>query len=138
MNNARFSWILVVGDLLVLLVFVAIGRSSHALSMADLTAGLMTALPFVAGWFAVAPWLGLYNPNINRSMKQLLPRLAATWIIAVPLGHVLRALLLGRSIPAGIPFTFVLVSLGFIGVAMLLWRAGYTWWQQRQVSEAAL
>ncbi|GAB4437532.1 MAG: DUF3054 domain-containing protein [Anaerolineae bacterium] len=136
MNNTRFSWILVGGDLLVLLVFVAIGRNSHALSVADISAGLMTALPFVLNWFAIAPWFGLYNPALNRSFRDVLPRLAATWIIAVPVAHVLRALLLGRSIPGGIPFTFVLVSLGFIGLAMLVWRGGYCWWQQRQASEA--
>lgn len=137
MNGTKFSWVLVVGDLLVLLLFVAIGRGSHALSMADISAGLMTALPFVVSWFAVAPWFGLYNPEISRNLPAMLPRLVATWIIAVPVAHVIRALLLGRSIPGGIPLTFVLVSLTFIGVAMLLWRVGYRWWQRRQLGEAA-
>lgn len=137
MNSAKFSWTLILGDLLVLLSFVAIGRSSHALSMVDISAGLITALPFVLSWFAVAPLFGLYNPDLNRHFRQMLPRLATTWIIAVPVAHVIRALLLGRSIPSGIPLTFVLVSLTFIGLAMLLWRATYGWWQRRQVNEAA-
>ena len=137
MHKTNFSWVLIVGDLLVLLSFVAIGRNSHALSLADLSAVLLTALPFVLGWFAIAPWFGLYNAGLNRNLKRMLPRLAATWIIAVPVANIIRAYLLGRPIPGGIAPTFVLVSLGFIGLMMLLWRAGYSWWQQRQLNEAA-
>ena len=137
MGRSKINWILVVGDLLVLLSFVVIGRNSHALSPADLAGGVLTALPFVLSWFMIAPWFGLYKTNINRSFKRMLPRLAATWMLAVPLAHILRALLLGRAIPAGIPLTFVLVSLGYIGVVMVLWRAGYSWWQQRQLGEMA-
>ena len=136
MNWRNFTWILIFGDLLVLLSFVVIGRNSHALSLVDLWAGLMTALPFVLSWFAVAPWFGLYRADISRSFKRLLPRLAATWIIAVPVALVIRAILLGRPIPDGIPVTFALVTLGYIGVVMVLWRGGYCWWQQRQLREA--
>ena len=46
----------IIGDLLVIVSFVSIGRQSHALSTSDLLAGLMTAIPFVGGWFAL--WWG--------------------------------------------------------------------------------
>jgi hypothetical protein len=135
MSRTNLTWVLIIGDLLVLLSFVVIGRSSHALSITDFAASLLTSLPFGLSWFAVAPWFGLYRVEVSRVFRLMLPRLAATWIIAVPLAHVLRALLLGRPIPGGIPLTFVLVSLGYIGLAMLLWRAGFCWWQQQQADE---
>jgi hypothetical protein len=117
--------ILLIGDLLVVLSFVAIGRQSHALSTSDLLAGLMTAIPFVVGWFAIAPWFGLYRVTISTNWRRLLPRLLATWIIAVPLAHVLRAVMLQRPIPAGIALTFVMVSLTYLGVVMLAWRMAF-------------
>lgn len=123
--------VLVAGDLLVILSFVAIGRQSHALSTADLAADLLTALPFVTGWFVVAPWFGLYRAAISTTPAQLLPRLALTWVVAVPVSHILRALLLQRPIPGGIPLTFVLVSLAYLGVVMLVWRLAYVWWANR-------
>lgn len=125
------SAVLVIGDLLVILSFVLIGRQSHALSTSDLAAGLLTALPFVAGWFVAAPWLGLYRVEVSRTMSKLLPRLLITWLIAVPLGHVLRALILQRPIPGGIPVTFVLVSLAYLGVVMTAWRLAYVGWVNR-------
>jgi len=119
------------GDLLVILSFVAIGRQSHALSPADLVAGLTTALPFVAGWLGVAPWFGLYRAEISRTAARLLPRLLPAWLVAVLVGHLLRAVMLQRPIPAGIPITFVLVSLAYLGTVMLVWRLAYIWWMNR-------
>lgn len=124
--------VLVIGDLLVILSFVIIGRQSHALALADVGADLFTALPFVVGWFVVAPWLGLYGATESVTPVKLLPRLLLTWLIAVPLGQILRALLLQRPIPGGIPVTFVLVSLAYLGLVMLAWRLGYLWWANRR------
>jgi hypothetical protein len=137
-NKAKVDYTLIAGDLVVLLSFVLIGRGSHGLSVADMFAGVWTALPFVLSWFLVAPWLGLYSPTINRKFANMLPRLLATWLISVPIAHVVRALLLGRPVPAGIPLTFVLVSLAYIGGVMLVWRSGYIWWQQRKIQKAEL
>jgi hypothetical protein len=129
---------LIVGDLIVLLSFVLIGRGSHGLSVADMFTGIWTALPFVLSWFLIAPWLGLYSPNISLKLSKLLPRLLITWLIAVPVAHVMRALLLGRPIPGGIPLTFVLVSLAYIGVVMLAWRFGYIWWRQQKLQKVKM
>ncbi len=128
--------ILIAGDLLVLLSFVLIGRRNHALSATDIVGALYTAVPFVISWFLVTPWVGIYRADVSQAASKLLPRLLLGWAIAVPLGHVLRALLLGRPIPAGIPLTFVLVSLGYIGLVMLAWRMGYLWWANRQQIKA--
>ena len=131
-NRTKAIVILVTGDLLVLLSFVLIGRQNHALAITNVIATAQTAIPFICGWFLVAPWFGLYKIEISRTFSKLLPRLVAVWLISVPVGHIIRALLLGRPIPAGIPITFVMVSLAYIGVVMLVWRSTYAWWQQRQ------
>lgn len=135
--SSRQSLILAVGDLLVLLSFVLIGRRSHALSTADFFAGLYTALPFVLCWFLVTPWLGLFKRDVASNLSRLLPRLLVGWAIAVPLAHVMRAWLLERPIPQGIPLTFVIVSLSYIGFVMLVWRVGFLWWANRRQRQHA-
>jgi len=123
--------ILLVGDLLVLLSFVWIGRSSHSLAITDIVAGLLTAVPFVISWFAITPWFGIYKPAISRQWRSVAPRLLLAWAIAGPLSLVLRALFLGRPIPAGIIPIFAAVSIGYIGLVALAWRLGYCWWASR-------
>jgi hypothetical protein len=123
---------LIIGDALVLLTFVLIGRRSHAMAATDIMAVLATALPFVVCWFLITPWWGIYRADISLNPAKLWPRLAIGCLTAVPAALVLRALLLGRTLPAGIPLTFGLVSLGYIGGVMLAWRLGYIWWSRRQ------
>jgi FlaA1/EpsC-like NDP-sugar epimerase len=124
--------ILVAGDLLVLLSFVLIGRQNHALAVTNIISTAQTAIPFLFSWFLIAPWFGLYKNEISSVFSKFLPRLLAVWLISIPVAHIIRALLLGRSIPGGIPITFVMVSLVYIGVVMLIWRSIYAWWHQRQ------
>ena len=129
--------ILIIGDLLVLLSFVAIGRRSHSMSIADAGATLMTALPFVISWFLVTPWFGVYKARIYTVWQKLVPRLLLAWVVAGPLALVLRALFLGRSIPAGIMPTFALVSIAYIGVVALIWRLAFMWWVNRKQASTA-
>jgi hypothetical protein len=131
-NRTKAIVILMAGDLLVLLSFVLIGRQNHALAVTNIIATAQTAIPFLFSWFLIAPWFGLYNNEISRVFSKFLPRLVAVWLISVPVAHILRALLLGRPIPDGIPITFVIVSLVYIGAVMLIWRSIYAWWYQPQ------
>jgi hypothetical protein len=120
--------LLVGGDLLVLLIFTWVGRRSHTLPLMDIRAFLMTAAPFMIGWFLIAPWFGLFNANVSQNWRKLAPRLLLAWIIGGPLALILRALLLGRPIPAGIPLSFAVAALTFSTLFMLAWRLGYIWW----------
>jgi hypothetical protein len=124
--------ILVAGDLLVLLSFVLIGRQNHALAVTNIISTAQTAIPFLISWFLIAAWFGLYNDQISTVFSKFLPRLLAVWLVSIPVAHLIRALLLGRPVPGGIPITFVIVSLVYIGVVMLIWRSIYAWWHQRQ------
>ena len=124
--------ILVVGDFLVLLLFAWVGRSSHSLSILDIKAIIVTAAPFMIGWFLVTPWFGLFSADVSQNWRKLVPRLLIAWAIGGSLALVLRALYLGRPIPGGIIPTFALVALGFTTLFMLIWRLAYIWWVNRR------
>lgn len=128
---------LVLGDILAFLIFAALGRRSHG-AAAGLTAlfeVIKTAAPFLLGWFAVAPWLKAYrdersltsNPNEPQQrgplVRAMLKRTTLTWLVACPIGLVLRALFLWR----GIPVSFAIVT--FASTLLILggWRAAFAW-----------
>ena len=123
--------ILIVGDLLVILSFVWIGRSSHSMSLNDVAAGLSTALPFFVSWLLITPWFGIYRSDVAQDWRKLVPRLLLAWAVAGPVALVLRALILGRPVPGGIIPIFAMVSLGYIGLVALGWRLTYIWWVNR-------
>lgn len=126
----KWVW-LVLGDLLVLLLFVWVGRGTHALPGSDVLAALITAAPFVLGWFVVAPWVGLYKTQASQNLAKLLPRLLLAWLIAGPLAALLRAIFLGRPLPEGIIPIFVVVTTGVGFAFFLVWRLVYLWWVNR-------
>ncbi|HMQ51178.1 MAG TPA: DUF3054 domain-containing protein [Anaerolineae bacterium] len=125
-------WLLLVGDLLVILSFVWVGRGSHSLALTDLPAILFTALPFAIAWLGVMPWFGIYRSEIALQRGKLLPRLLGGWLLAGLLAQVLRTFFLGRDLATGIMPTFALISMVYIGLVALLWRLAYIWWVQRQ------
>lgn len=127
--------VLIIGDALVMLLFAWVGRRSHAMSMLDIRAWLIAAAPFIITWFLVTPWFGLFKAEVSQHWRKLLPRLLVAWAIGGPLALVLRALFLGRPIPAGIIPSFALVALGFTTFFMLIWRLGYCWWVGRRASQ---
>lgn len=101
----------VFADLVVVVVFVAIGRSNH--HHGEAVAGLVsTSWPFAAG-LAVGWGTVLFTGRNGRSLRGG----AIPWLATVAIGMVLRVVS-GQ----GTAFAFVLVALGFLGVAMLGWR----------------
>jgi len=87
-------------DLLALLLFSVSGAAFHG---AELGAELVarTSLPLALSWLAVAALVGTYRAA---SWKTL----TVTWITAVPVGLLLRQLLLGRlASPATVQFLVV-------------------------------
>jgi hypothetical protein len=123
--------VLIGGDLLTLLLFTWVGRSSHTLPGSDIIAALMTAAPFVISWFALAPWFGLFQAQISQAWQKFVPRILIVWLIGGPLAGLLRALFLGRPIPEGIIPIFVIITMIVASLFMLIWRLGYNWWVKR-------
>jgi hypothetical protein len=99
-------------DLVVVIIFVAIGRSVHT-DGRSVTGLVSTSWPFVIG-------LGLGSLG-RRSRAETTPTVARgipTVIITVTVGMVLRVLS-GQ----GTALAFIGVALGFLGLGMLGWRA---------------
>jgi peptidoglycan/LPS O-acetylase OafA/YrhL len=102
----------VVLDLCCVMAFVMIGRASH--SEGETIAGIAkTAWPFLlgllVGWVATRGW---------RRPAALVGTGIGIWLVTVTAGMALR-LVSGQ----GTAVTFVLVSLVFLGLVMLGWRA---------------
>lgn len=97
-------------DGVVVLVFAAIGRRSHAESGAVLGV-LATAWPFlagvVAGWLVARGWRRPVTPSTG----------VAVWLAAVVVGMLLRRVVGDGTAPA-----FVAVATVFLGVTLLGWR----------------
>jgi hypothetical protein len=118
--RSQAAWPLVAGDALAFLVFAAIGRHDHGESGA-LVAVVGTALPFFAGWLAVAPWAGVYAQPVRGQPVDLARRTAAGWVAAWPVGLLFRAITLHR----GIPVSFAVVTLLANAVLLISWRTLY-------------
>jgi hypothetical protein len=99
-------------DSVIVLVFVAIGRTAHAdgVTIAGLAS---TAWPFLAGM--AGGWLALAR---GRRDGMALSSGLVVWISTVVLGMVFRVVS-GQ----GTAVAFVFVALGFLGLTMVGWRA---------------
>lgn len=138
--SARPEWLprwelfaLAVGDLVALIVFAAVGGTSHG----TLAAGspvlnvLNTAVPFMAAWLTVGMLLGLYRGRALYPLWRVVALTLLAGIIAGPLGVALRAAWLRRPIAV----TFVVVATAFSTLAMLIWRVLWSrirraWWPE--------
>jgi hypothetical protein len=99
-------------DAAALVVFVLIGLRGHRVTTAE--AFLRTAVPMLAAWFLVA-WLAhTYRRPGWRSLLR-------TWIVAVPLGLVVRTLIVGS--PKGVRIlVFIAVGLAFTLLFLVIGR----------------
>lgn len=110
-------------DLVMVLVFVAIGRAAHAHGLAIV--GLAsTTWPFLAA--LAAGWLTL---AVTRRDGMTLSSGLVVWISTVALGMAFRVIA-GQ----GTAVAFVFVALGFLGLTMLGWRVVVLGIRQRRVA----
>lgn len=119
--------ILILGDILSLALVTIIGFATHGPLSPDLLPRMMTTfLPLLAAWFALAPFLQLFNPQTTQNPRQLWRPIYAM-LIAAPLATLLRALMLnGIILPI---FALVLATNAALG--LLLWRAIFLLIQRR-------
>jgi hypothetical protein len=104
---------------LTLLAFAFIGQVEHETvnEARPLLGVLWTGLPFAVAWLAAGWWLGAFADK--GAARPFLGRSLNTWLVAAPLGILLRSYLLGRAV---IPTVFVTAGLGFGGAMILGWR----------------
>lgn len=111
----------VIADAAALVVFVLIGLRGHRASTVEGFLG--TAVPLLGAWFLVASLSHAYRRPGLRSLLR-------TWIIAVPVGLLIRTLIVGSPngvrilvfIAVGLAVTVVFLVIGRL-LAQLLSRA---------------
>jgi hypothetical protein len=116
-SNRRYAWpIAVVADVLVVVVFAAVGRANHGES--DGLAGIWhTAWPFLVGTA-----LGLLVARLTRSDPCAIRTGVRVWLWTLVIGMVLR-----HTIGGGTPIAFVIVAALVLGALFVGWRAALTW-----------
>jgi hypothetical protein len=115
-------YLLILGDILALIVVTLIGFATHnELLLFPVERIMATFLPLLAGWFLIAPWLGLFKPEITSNPRKLW-RPVLAMLLAAPLTGLLRAMMLNGVV---IPL-FVLILGGSAALGMLVWRT--LWW----------
>lgn len=107
--NAR--WAMAMVDLVTLLIFVAIGRSTHDHGV-QVFGVLSTLWPFAVG--LAAGWLVI----ISRSEKGVSLRDGIIVCLVTVSGGMILRVVAGQ----GTAVAFILVALGFLGALMLGWR----------------
>jgi hypothetical protein len=100
-------------DALVVLVFAAVGRRSHAESDA-VTGVLVTAWPFLTG--LALGWVGFVAAH--RRAPLTVGDAVGLWVPTVAIGMLLRQLT-----DKGTALSFVIVATLFLGAGLLGWRA---------------
>ena len=118
---------LMAGDAVAVAIVTVIGFVTHGETGISFLPHMLAAfIPLTVAWFLVAPWLGLFQPEITSNPKQLWRPMLAM-LFAGPLAAVLRGLILNAPI---IPiFAVVLSATSAFG--MLVWRGIYIFVSQR-------
>ena len=113
--------LLVIGDVLCFLIFVAFGRGSHSESsgFATIPQIITTALPFIAGWFLVSPFVGAFRHKIMAQPKAMVIRTAFSWLLAWPVAMLFRGIFVDHGVP---PLSFAIIVLLFNMLLLLIWR----------------
>jgi len=111
MRSARAAWVAAAIDVSCVLLFVVIGRASHA--KGETLGGIAsTSWPFLAGlavgWAASRAW---------RRPLTVRPAGITAWLCTVALGMVFRV-----ASGQGTAAAFIVVALAFLGLFLLGWR----------------
>lgn len=117
-TNTRRTAILVIGDILVFLIFAAIGRRSHS-EAGNFFGVAITALPFAVAWFLVSPFVGAFKRNVVRTPGKMSLTTLLAWLAAWPLALLLRGLFVDKGVP---PLSFAIVTLITNTVLLQAWR----------------
>jgi FlaA1/EpsC-like NDP-sugar epimerase len=110
-------------DFASILLFALVGTASHATAGVDILAVFAVAVPFLISWFIITPFLGLYNDKATSDKMSAFLNASRGWIVAIPLGFVLRGIIKGYIPP--IPFVVVtmIATLTIIGGTRVAYTA---------------
>ncbi|NOT04813.1 MAG: DUF3054 domain-containing protein [Anaerolineales bacterium] len=113
--------ILIIGDIIEIAILTFIGFATHGEAGVSFIPRMGASFfPLLIGWFLVAPWLGLFDEQVNSNPK-LLWRVLLAMLFVVPLAAVLRSTLLHSAVQP----LFVLILGSTNALGMLIWRGVY-------------
>jgi hypothetical protein len=116
--------LLATGDILAILVFVAVGEYTHGYNpLVDVGRVAGTFAPFLIGWLLMAGAAGLYASDAPTTPGRAVAVTFLSWVLAVVVAQALRATALFHGNAA---VTFAVVSVAVGGALLCLWRAGAT------------
>ena len=112
---------LVIGDILVFIIFAIIGDTSHGKlsGLASVGHSIVVALPFIAGWFLVSPFIGLFRRELLTQPRAMAIRTLFAWIPAWVIAMILRGIFFDHGIPAP---AFMVIALLFNAALLEIWR----------------
>lgn len=112
---------LIVGvDMGLIVLFVLLGEIAHSINLFETA---KTAIPFLAGWWATAPFLGAYSSKTFESPVRIGVFTLGSWVLAAAIAQVLRATSFFPRDNAS--FDLFLVSVGVAGGFLIAWRLVY-------------
>jgi hypothetical protein len=116
-----WRFLLIVGDLLALILFVLVGQTDHGTADKDspLLGALQASWEFALLWLLIGWPLDAFPRFEDWTARVLLSRALLTWLVAAPLGLLLRSLVLSRL---NIPTLFLAATLGFGVLFLWAWR----------------
>jgi hypothetical protein len=117
-QTRTFGWLAAVIDVVLIVVFALIGRSSHGEGITPVTLWI-TAYPFLAGWAIAYVTSGAWSRPLA-----FWPTGGVCWILTVFVGMAIRVAT-GQGVVDGnpLPISFVIVATIVLGVFLLGWRA---------------
>lgn len=117
---ARRTVGLLVGDLVVLALFIAAGLLEHNVAPWEYPVySVLTAVPFVSAWLLVAPTLGAYADRTVESVRTTIVLVTVIWTVASLVGGAIRAT---TYFHGNAPPSFLAVNIG-VGLLLLVpWR----------------
>jgi hypothetical protein len=116
-ETRTWGWLAAVIDVVLIVAFAVIGRSSHGEPFAPL--GLWTtAYPFLAGWAIAYVTSGAWSRPLA-----IWPTGVVAWILTVFVGMAIRVAT-GQGVVDGnpLPISFVIVATIVLGVFLVGWR----------------
>lgn len=130
-STTKSTLILILGDWLVLTLFVLIGQVDHEMVGANpLPRLLSTTAELAVPWMIVGLLLGAFR--YSNDWRGFLGRFVVAWLVAAPLALLLRAYMHNQ---ASIIVVFMTVAIGIGGGMLLAWRLVY--WLIRRRGQAS-
>jgi hypothetical protein len=125
-------FIFIVFDLLALISFTLIGKQSHAEALV-ISELLQVILPFTIAWFAFGWGFGQAVPLAEMRWQHILRTTATSWLLALPLGMVLREIFYDKPILV----SFVITTYIFAGILLIVGRLLAAYSYRRWFSDAS-